>query len=79
MAYALLVLLDRHRQLAHCPAHPVRKVLTPLQLGVTAYVVITISSRTQLVQLHARCVPQEWDLTYSLKGRNAKPVSQGGI
>ena len=54
------VLSDQyHRHLAHRTAHPVRKVPTPLQLGVTAYVVITTSSRTQLEQLNARCVPQD--------------------
>jgi hypothetical protein len=47
MAYVLLVLLDRHRHLVICRARPVRVVPTPPQLGVTAYGVITISSRTQ--------------------------------
>jgi hypothetical protein len=79
MAYVLLVLLDRHRHLGICPARPVRKVPTPPQLGLTANSVITMLSRTQLELLHAKHVPQERDLTYSRKGRNAKPVSQGGI
>jgi hypothetical protein len=75
--YVLLVLLDRHRHLGHRPAHPVREVLTPPQLGVPAKCVITILFRTQLEQLHARCVPQGWDLSRNPEGRIAKPVRQG--
>ena len=79
MAYVLLVLLDRYRQLAHRHAHPVVKVTTPAKLEVTANSVITIISRTQLEHLHARNVPKKWYLTYSLKGRLAEPVCQGSI
>jgi hypothetical protein len=79
MAYVLLVLLDRHRHLGICRAHPVRKVPTPPQLGLDADSVITISSRTQLEHLHASSVPKQWYLTYSLKGRLAEPVNQGSI
>ena len=77
--HAQSVLSDRHRQLAHRPAHHVRKVPTPPQLGLPAYFVLTTCSRTQLEQLHARCVPQERDLSRNLEGRLAQPVSQGVI
>ena len=79
MVYVLLVLLDRHRHLGICRAHPVGKVTTPAKLGVPANSVITIISRTQLEHLHARSVPKQWYPTYSLKGRLAEPVSQGSI
>ena len=77
--HAQSVLSERRRQLAHRHAHHVRKVPTPPHLGVTAYVVITTSSRTQLEQLHAKHVPQEWDLSQNPEGRIAQPVSQGVI
>ena len=80
MAYVLLVLLDRHRHLGICRAHPVRKGPTPAKLGVLpANSVITIISRIQLEHLHARSVQKKWYLTYSPKGRLAEPVSQGSI
>ena len=76
MTYVLHVLLDRHRHLGHRPAHPVRKVPTPPQLGVLpAKCVITILFRTQLEQLHARCVPMDWGLSQNPEGRIAQPVS----
>ena len=79
MTYVLLVLLDRHRHLAHHHAHPVREVPTPPQLGVPAKCVISILFQTQPEQLHARCVPMDWDLSWNLKGRLAQHVSQGFI
>ena len=77
MTYVLLVLLDRHHQLAHRHAHTVRKVPTPPQLGVPAKSVITISSRTQREQLHAKTVLP--DGTQALMESIADPVGQGGI
>ena len=76
MAYVLLVLLDRHRHMEHRHAHPVREVPTPPQLGVTAYGVHTISSRTQREQQHAKTVPED---TQAPTEFIAYPVGQGGI
>ena len=79
MTYVLLVLSDRHHHLGHRPAHPVREVPTPPQLGVSVNSVLTILSQTQLGHLHAKHVQQEWDLSHNPEGRFAKPVNQGGI
>ena len=76
MAYVLLVLLDHHRRIINRHAHPVREATTPPQLGVTACGVLTISSRTQREQHHAKIVPED---TQALMELIADPVRQGGI
>ena len=87
MAYVLLVLLDRHRHLGICPAHPVRVVTTPTQLGVPADSALNFNFRTQLEQRHAKTALPDIFLTHSRqvllsripKGRIAQVVRPGII
>jgi hypothetical protein len=85
MAYVLLVLLDRHRHLAHRRARPVRLVTTPPQLGLTANSALNSNLRTQLELLHAKTALTDIFLTetevLSLipKGHIAQVVCQGSF
>ena len=79
MAHVLPVLSDHHRCQVHRPAHPVRKVLTPPRLGVSAKDVINVTIRTRLEQLNAQSVCPQDQKRVGLKGQRVEPVNRGAI